>query len=89
MKRSYIIVLGFLGLAFGCEDSLEFEVQDKLTLENYFLSETDAVASVNAVYDALGQVDEACVMLAEVTTRFPTSEASGEAQTARTDMGCS
>lgn len=38
--------------------------------------------------DALGQVNEACVMLAEVTTRFPGSDASGEAQTARTDMGC-
>ncbi|MEM9342126.1 MAG: tol-pal system protein YbgF [Pseudomonadota bacterium] len=38
--------------------------------------------------DALGQADEACVMLIEVTQRFPTSQASIEAQTARADLGC-
>lgn len=38
--------------------------------------------------DALGQAQEACVMLGEVTTRFPSSPASIEAQTARADLGC-
>jgi hypothetical protein len=41
----------------GCEESLDFEVKNKLTLDNYFESEDDAVAAVNAVYDALGDVD--------------------------------
>ncbi|MDU8946518.1 tol-pal system protein YbgF [Ovoidimarina sediminis] len=39
--------------------------------------------------DALGQVNEACVMLGEVTSRFPGSAASTEAQVARADIGCS
>ncbi|MEM0948611.1 MAG: tol-pal system protein YbgF [Pseudomonadota bacterium] len=38
--------------------------------------------------DALGQMEEACVMLGEVTNRFPASDTSIEAQTARADMGC-
>lgn len=37
----------------------------------------------------LGQAQEACVTLGEVTTRFPTSDASIEAQTARADLACS
>ncbi len=41
----------------GCEKSLEFEVKDRLTLENFFQTEADALASINAVYDALGDVD--------------------------------
>lgn len=39
--------------------------------------------------DGLGQTDEACITLGEVTVRFPASEASIEAQAARADMGCS
>ncbi|HER07846.1 MAG TPA: RagB/SusD family nutrient uptake outer membrane protein [Bacteroides sp.] len=41
----------------GCEKALEFEVKNQLTLENFFQNEGDAIASVNAVYDALGDVD--------------------------------
>ena len=37
----------------------------------------------------LGQTQEACITLAEVTVRFPSSEASLEAQAARAGMGCS
>ncbi len=36
----------------------------------------------------LGQADEACVTLGEVTARFPASPASIEAQAARASMGC-
>ena len=38
--------------------------------------------------DMLGQKDEACVMLGEVTVRYPTSAASVEAQAARSELGC-
>jgi len=38
--------------------------------------------------DALGQISEGCVTLGEVTTRFPESSASIEAQTARAELGC-
>lgn len=54
----YIILTTALLIALSsCEESLEFEVKNKLTLENYFQSEEDAIASINAVYDALGDVD--------------------------------
>jgi tol-pal system protein YbgF len=39
--------------------------------------------------DGLGQSSEACITLGEVTSRFPTSESSIEAQAARVSMGCS
>ncbi len=38
--------------------------------------------------DMVGQKDEACVMLGEVTVRYPTSAASVEAQAARSELGC-
>ena len=38
--------------------------------------------------DALGQRQESCVMLGEVSVRFPSSAASIEAQAARAQMGC-
>lgn len=47
-----------------------------------------ALLELGLSLDALGQADEACLMLGEVTGRFPTSDASLEAQTARVDMGC-
>ncbi len=47
-----------------------------------------ALLELGLALDALGQTDEACVMLGEVTARFPASEMSVEAQTARTGMGC-
>lgn len=57
MKKSIFYISLLLLFVLGCEDSLEFEVKDKLTLENYFQSETDAIASVNGIYDALGDVN--------------------------------
>ena len=39
--------------------------------------------------NGLGQSSEACITLGEVTLRFPSSEASIEAQAARASMGCS
>lgn len=47
-----------------------------------------ALLELGLALDGLGQTDEACVMLGEVTARFPASEAAPEAQTARADMGC-
>lgn len=38
--------------------------------------------------DGLGQTEEACITLGEVSNRFPASDASIEAQTARASMGC-
>lgn len=39
--------------------------------------------------DGIGQTQQACITLSEVTVRFPTSEESLEAQAARASMGCS
>lgn len=39
--------------------------------------------------DGLGQTQEACITLSEVSARFPSSDASIEAQAARAGMGCS
>lgn len=56
--KKYIILSALVLMALaGCEDALDFEVKNQLTLNNYFQTETDAVNSVNAVYDALGDVD--------------------------------
>jgi starch-binding outer membrane protein, SusD/RagB family len=57
MKKYIILTTALLIALTACEESLEFEVKNQLTLENYFQSEEDAIASVNAVYDALGDVD--------------------------------
>jgi tol-pal system protein YbgF len=48
----------------------------------------DALLQLGLALDKLGQRQESCVMLGEVTVRFPTSAASLEAQTARGSMGC-
>jgi tol-pal system protein YbgF len=48
----------------------------------------DALLQLGLSLDRLGQRQESCVMLGEVTVRFPTSAASIEAQTARGSMGC-
>jgi tol-pal system protein YbgF len=48
-----------------------------------------ALLKLGLSLDGLGQTSEACITLGEVSTRFPASEASIEAQAARADMGCS
>ncbi len=48
-----------------------------------------ALLRLGQALDGLGQTQEACITLGEVTMRFPTSEASIEAQAARASMGCS
>ena len=48
----------------------------------------DALLQLGLTLDKLGQRQESCVMLGEVTARFPSSAASVEAQTARGSMGC-
>lgn len=57
MKKSILYVVLLMFLVVACEESLEFEVKDRLTLENFFLNADDALASVNGIYDVLGQVD--------------------------------
>jgi len=60
MKTMKRYMTGFLLLLLavsGCEKSLEFEVKDRITLDNFFETSDDAVAAVNAIYDALGDVD--------------------------------
>ncbi len=47
-----------------------------------------ALLKLGLALDGLGQSSEACITLGEVTTRFPTSDASIEAQTARASIGC-
>ena len=47
-----------------------------------------ALLKLGLALDGLGQSSEACITLGEVTTRFPTSDASIEAQAARAGMGC-
>lgn len=48
-----------------------------------------ALLKLGLSLDGLGQSQEACITLSEVTLRFPASEASLEAQAARAGMGCS
>jgi len=48
----------------------------------------DALLQLGLSLDKLGQRQESCVMLGEVTARFPSSAASIEAQAARGSMGC-
>lgn len=47
-----------------------------------------ALLKLGLALDGLGQATEACVTLGEVTLRFPSSDASLEAQAARASMGC-
>ena len=47
-----------------------------------------ALLKLGLSLDGLGQVQEACITLSEVTFRFPESDASVEAQEARTGMTC-
>ena len=48
-----------------------------------------ALLKLGLALDGLGQSSEACITLSEVTLRFPSSDASIEAQAARADIGCS
>ena len=48
-----------------------------------------ALLKLGLSLEGLGQTQEACITLGEVTLRFPSSEASIEAQAARASMNCS
>ncbi|MEL6644314.1 MAG: tol-pal system protein YbgF [Pseudomonadota bacterium] len=48
----------------------------------------DALLRLGLSLGQLGQVNESCLMLGEVTTRFPASAASLDAQAARASQGC-
>ena len=47
-----------------------------------------ALLKLGLSLNGLGQTAEACITLGEVTLRFPSSDASVEAQAARASMGC-
>ncbi len=47
-----------------------------------------ALLKLGVALEGLGQRSEACITLGEVTSRFPASDASIEAQAARANMGC-
>ena len=57
MKKYIIYSLVLFSAITGCEKNLEFEVKDRITLDNFFQTEDDAVASVNAIYDVLCNVN--------------------------------
>ena len=48
-----------------------------------------ALLKLGISLDGIGQTQEACITLSEVTVRFPATDASIEAQAARAGMGCS
>lgn len=48
-----------------------------------------ALLKLGVSLDKIGQTQQACITLNEVTVRFPTSDESVEAQAARASMGCS
>ena len=48
-----------------------------------------ALLKLGVSLNGLGQTSEACITLSEVSMRFPSSDASIEAQAARAGMGCS
>ena len=48
-----------------------------------------ALLKLGVSLNGLGQTSEACITLGEVSSRFPSSDASIEAQAARAGMGCS
>ncbi|MEO1536347.1 MAG: tetratricopeptide repeat protein [Pseudomonadota bacterium] len=47
-----------------------------------------ALLKLGVSLDLIGQTEQACITLNEVTVRFPTSDESLEAQAARASMGC-
>lgn len=49
----------------------------------------DALLALGMALNRIGKGDQACLTLGEVTTRFPSSAASIEAQTVRASLGCS
>ncbi len=57
MKKAILYISILLLFVVACEETLDFEVKDKLTLENFFMTADDALASVNGIYDVLGQVN--------------------------------
>ncbi|MEY8097055.1 tol-pal system protein YbgF [Falsihalocynthiibacter sp. S25ZX9] len=48
-----------------------------------------ALLKLGVSLGALGQTNEACLMLGEVETRFPSSEIIGQAQSSMSGLGCS
>lgn len=63
MKRQLLFFIIFVILFTGCEEALDFPVRDKITQENFYQNEDDAVAAINAIYDVLGAVELYCSSL--------------------------
>jgi hypothetical protein len=60
MKRYWLLFVLPVILTAGCEDSLDFTVKDKITLDNFYQNKADAIAAVNAIYNDLGAVELYC-----------------------------
>ena len=57
MKKYHIIISLIALLGSGCEKQLELAPKGVQNYDNYYQSEDDAIAAVNAVYDVLGFVN--------------------------------
>jgi hypothetical protein len=63
MKKYWLLLIIPVLLLAGCEKTLDFTIKDKITLDNFYQNEGDAVAAVNAVYNDLGAVELYCSSL--------------------------
>jgi starch-binding outer membrane protein, SusD/RagB family len=58
MSRSYILLIPLFLLLGACEKILDQEPLSQLTVENFYRSETEALAAVSAVYEILSTNDQ-------------------------------
>lgn len=63
MKRHWFFIILAAVLVTGCEEALDFTVKDKITLDNFYQTEEDAIAAINAIYNDLGAVELYCSSL--------------------------
>ena len=63
MKKFWLMTILPVILLAGCEETLDFTIRDKITLDNFYQNEDDALAAVNAVYNDLGAVELYCSSL--------------------------
>jgi starch-binding outer membrane protein, SusD/RagB family len=63
MKKQLLFLTLIVILSGSCEQALDFPVRDKITQENFYQNEDDAIAAINAIYDVLGAVELYCSSL--------------------------
>lgn len=52
--KKYIYIIALFTIFYGCEDALDFTIEDKPTYENYYQTANDAIVAINGAYDVLG-----------------------------------